>query len=83
MIWYKREFIMPFLLKGSQKIIYDALKEMLAANNQPSITALTMKTSYSEPTVIRALHALREQGLIAYHQANPGQRANYAILSED
>lgn len=71
---------MPFFLKGSQKIIYDALEEMLNNNKQPSVTALAMRTGYSEPTVIRALHALRDQRIIYYHQERPGQRAAYAIL---
>lgn len=82
MIWYRRECPMPNYLKGSQKIIYDALGELLAANRAPSVTALALCTGYSEPTVVRALQALRRDELIYYYQERPGQRATYAILAK-
>lgn len=67
-------------LKGSKKIIYDALDSLLTGGHDPSITALSAFTGYHESTVKRALCGLRDNGLIRYHQDRRGQRANYAIL---
>jgi predicted transcriptional regulator len=70
-------------LKGSRKDVYEKLRELLDDGRQPSILAISHCTSWSIATVQRALHDLREWGLIHYDQITPGQPAEYQILEED
>lgn len=79
--WYREEAPEPMTLRGSKKIIYDALTDLLTDGERPpSVTALSCITGYHESTVKRTLRSLRDVGLILYHQPRQGCRANYAIL---
>jgi DNA-binding HxlR family transcriptional regulator len=79
--WYNREFNM-YQLKGSKLIIYNALNQMLQdPDTPPSVFALSTVTRYHPNTVARALRELNERGIIHYHQENPGERAEYRILT--
>lgn len=69
-------------LKGSQKIVYDALRDLLQDGKQPSINALSHITHYHPRTVKRSISALKELGLVSCYQERPGVAADYRILTE-
>jgi DNA-binding transcriptional regulator YhcF (GntR family) len=77
--WYREE-PNKMIVKGSCKIVFDALQEILIAGNPPSISALANRTGYHENTVRRALRSLDETGLIRYRHTRPGMRSEYKIL---
>jgi Mn-dependent DtxR family transcriptional regulator len=70
------------ILRGSRKDVYSKLQEILEADRQPSIVAISHCTGWSIPTVQRSLSDLRSWGLIDYRQDKPGQPAEYQILRE-
>jgi len=70
------------MLKGSEKIVFDTLKELLEEGHPCSIGWISCLTTYHECTVKRALQSMRRKGLIDYHQDRPGQNATYKILRE-
>ena len=77
--WYREE-PNKMVIKGSCRIIFDALKLILDGGNAPSISALANRTGYHENTVRRALRALDTNGLICYRHSRPGMRSEYRIL---
>jgi len=69
-------------LKGAQRIVYDELRAMLHERSAPTIDALSERSNYHPVTVIRALLALEECGLVHITRARPGCRSRYELTQE-
>lgn len=66
-------------LKGSRRIVFETLCNLVLTGQQPSAGLIAYLTGYHECTVKRALVDLRTAGVISYRQERPGQRAIYKI----
>ncbi len=78
--WRNQPITVAGSLKGSQRIVYEEIKRMLADHHNPSVTALSEQTGYHFVTIWRALTVLRERGLLKINQAKRGTKADYIII---
>lgn len=67
-------------LKGAQRIVYDELRAMLRECCVPTISTLSERSNYHPITVLRALVALEEYGLIRITRPRPGCHSQYEVL---
>lgn len=66
-------------LKGSQRIIFEELRRLLAADKPVSQSILADRTNYHPVTVARALSKLQEYGIVTVKRTRPGCRSEYCI----
>ena len=69
-------------LKGSQRIIFEEVQQLLKMGEKVSVMKVSLLTNYHYVTVWRAFRALRCLGLLAMDQAKRGAPAQYAITIE-
>ena len=67
-------------LKGSTRIIYEELMDMVLKKQQASVMALAERTAYSSVTVCNALQKLKAMGMIRMYQKKRGCAARYEIV---
>jgi DNA-binding IclR family transcriptional regulator len=69
-------------LKGSQRIIYEALDALLQGGAQVSQSVIARTTGYHKRTVARVLHDLATLDMIAMQPTRPGCRCLYEVRED-
>jgi DNA-binding IclR family transcriptional regulator len=69
-------------LKGSQRIIYEALDALLQDGVQVSQSVIARQTGYHRRTVARVLHDLVNLDMIAMQPTRPGCRWQYEVCED-